>query len=76
MEGIEVRVRGRMDKDWSEWLGGLSIAHTAQGDTVLTGSVRDQAAVYGLLFQLSNLGLRLVSLTCEETGARADEEVG
>ncbi|OGO39842.1 MAG: hypothetical protein A2147_03745 [Chloroflexi bacterium RBG_16_57_8] len=72
MEAIEIRIRGQIDKSWSDWLGGLTIAHNAAGDTVLTGSVRDQSALVGLLNRLSGLGLRLVSVGPFE-GCTADK---
>lgn len=62
MEVMEIRVRGQIDKNWSDWLGELTIAHDSAGDTILTGSVQDQAALLGLLNRLSCLGLQLVSL--------------
>ena len=69
MQTIEIRVRGQIDGDWSDWLGGLTIVHTARGETEISGVVRDQAALYGLLHLISGLGLQMVSLTCEETEA-------
>jgi hypothetical protein len=63
MQQVEIRVKGQIDRDWSDWMSGLAIAHTGQGETVLTGSVRDQAALYGLLNRLSDLGLQLNSVT-------------
>ena len=63
---VEIQVKGHIDKDWSEWLGGLTIAHTEEDNTVLTGSLPDQAALYGLIAQLRNLGLPLVLVNSEE----------
>ena len=65
---VEIQVKGRIDEDWSEWLGGLTIAHTEEDNTVLTGSLPDQAALYGLIAQLRNLGLPLVFVNSEEQG--------
>ena len=62
MQQIEIRIKGQIDRDWSDWMGGLAITHNGQGETVLTGSVRDQAALYGLLSRLSDLGLQLNSV--------------
>jgi hypothetical protein len=70
LEEIRVRVRGQIDADWSDRLGGLTIAHTDTGDTILTGSVRDQSALIGLMNRLSCLGLRLVSVASVETLSR------
>ncbi len=60
---VEVRVRGQIDKDWSNRFGGLTIAHTGDGDTVLSGHLRDQPELRGLLSWLADLGLELVSAT-------------
>jgi hypothetical protein len=62
MEQVEIRIKGQIDKNWSDWLNGLSIAHE-QNNTVLKGMVADQSALYGVLFQLSGLGIQLISLT-------------
>jgi len=58
----EVRVKGQIAKHWSSWFEGLTIAHTAEGDTVLSGNVSDQAALYGLLAKLRDLGLVLIAV--------------
>ena len=62
MPPVEIRVKGQLRPQWSEWLEGVEIRHTEQGESVLTGSPVDQAALYGLLAKLRNLGLTLVSL--------------
>lgn len=62
MQSIEIRVKGRIDENWSDWFAGLTITHTDQGETILTGPVVDQAALYGLLSKLRDLGLPLVSV--------------
>jgi len=63
---VEIRVKGRIDEHWSEWFDGLTIAHSDPDETVLTGPVRDQAALYGLIAKLRNLGLSLRSVSCIE----------
>jgi len=71
---VEIVVKGRIDEQWSEWLDGLTIAHTEQNETVLSGSLVDQSALYGLLTRLRDLGLPLLAVRCEglddwETGS-------
>ena len=66
MQQIEIRVKGRIDERWSEWLAGLAITHTAQDETVLVGSILGQAALYGLMSKLRVLGLALSSVRCAE----------
>lgn len=61
---VEVRIKGIIAEEWSEWFEGLAITH-ADDETVLCGVVVDQAALYGLLAKLRDLGLSLVSVTSE-----------
>jgi len=63
MQHIEIRVKGHIDERWSEWLDDLTITHTEQNETVLTGAIVDQAALYGLVAKLRDLGLPLLSLS-------------
>ena len=64
---IEIRVKGHLDMDWSDWLGGLAITCGSDGNTILTGVIPDQAALYGLLSQFSSLGIQLISVLSEKT---------
>ena len=48
--------------DWSEWLEGLTITHNDQGETIISGPIRDQAAFYGLLTKVRDIGLLLISV--------------
>jgi hypothetical protein len=59
---IEIRVKGQIGEHWVEWFEGLKITHTDKGETVLTGTVIDEAAMYGLLAKIRNLGLQLISV--------------
>jgi len=74
MQSIEIRVKGQIDRDWSDWIGGLVISYTDEGNTILTGQVRDQAALYGLLEKLSNVGMQLLSFTSQRTDASTAKE--
>ncbi len=69
MEEIEVRVRGHVDTDWSDMLGGITITHTGTGDSILKGRVRDQSALVALVNRISGLGLRLVAVASIESPA-------
>lgn len=74
MQSVELRIKGQIDQGWSEWIGGLSISYTEQGDTVMTGQVRDQAALYGLLEKLSKVGMQLLSFSSTGTDAATAKE--
>jgi len=56
-----IRVRGFLDKKWTDWFEGLRITHEGE-DTILQGPVADQAALHGLLVQIRDLNLTLISL--------------
>lgn len=73
MLNVEITVKNHLDPDWSQWLECLRIDHTEDNKTVLTGTVPDEAALYGVLTKLRNLGLGLVSVTSTEVGAAAEE---
>ena len=62
MQQVEIKVEGYLDESWAEWLDGLAISHADQNETVLSGKVKDQSALYGLVAKLRDLGLKLISL--------------
>jgi hypothetical protein len=57
----EIRVRGQLDITWQDRFDSFEMRHT-HGETVLTGSVIDQAALFGLLIKIHNLGLILIAV--------------
>jgi hypothetical protein len=59
-------VKGHLSSQWSDWFDGLEIENRSGGQAVLSGYLPDQAALYGVLKRMSNLGLALVSLECVE----------
>jgi hypothetical protein len=66
MQQVEIRVKEHLDQQWTEWLGGFAITHMPQNETILTGSVADQAALYGLISKLRDLGVTIVSVNFGE----------
>jgi hypothetical protein len=58
----EIRIKGHLDDRWAEWFEGLTITLEENGDTLLTGSVVDQAALHGLLKKVRDLGIPLLSV--------------
>jgi hypothetical protein len=59
----QIRMKGHLGRHWSDWFEGMSITPEANGDTVLTGPVVDQAALHGVLKRVRDLGLPLLSVT-------------
>jgi hypothetical protein len=58
----QIRIKGHLGRQWTDWFGGLSITLEDNGDTFLTGTVVDQAALHGLLKKVRDLGMPLVSV--------------
>ena len=58
----EIRVRGLLDESWSDWLDGLAITPSDDGNSVLAGPIRDQCALHGLLVKIRDLGIPLLSV--------------
>ena len=66
MQRVEIRIESHLDRAWAEWLDGFTLTHTKEGETILTGEVKDQAALYGLIAKLRDLGVKLVSVKSGE----------
>lgn len=58
----EIRVKGHLDRNWAEWFAPLIIQNQPNGEAVLTGPVRDQAELFGLLLKVANLNLTLLAV--------------
>jgi len=67
----QIRVKSHLDSDWTDWFEGLTITQEADGDTLLTGPVVDQAALHGLLKKVRDLGMSLVSVNRVQTEQEA-----
>ena len=63
----QIRVKNHLDRQWTDWFSGMSIALEEDGVTVLTGPVADQAALHGLLKKVRDLGLPLISVNRVDT---------
>jgi hypothetical protein len=59
----EIRVEGHLTDRWSEWFDGLAIRNEPKGETILSGSFVDQAALFGTLTKIQALNLALISVS-------------
>jgi len=64
----QIRIKGHLGREWTDWFEGLTITLDEAGDTLLTGPVIDQAALHGLLKKVRDLGMPLVSVSPVEPG--------
>jgi len=70
----EIRVLGALDAHWSAWFADLTVSCNAAGETTLTGPLRDQAELYGVLARARDLGLPLIAVhRLDDNAARARE---
>ena len=58
----KIRIKGHLDDRWADWFGDLKLTQQPDGTTVLSGPVVDQAALYGVLTKIHNLGMPLLEL--------------
>jgi len=62
MANVEIRIAGHIDPTWADWLEGFTITHLAGEQTLLSGTVSDQSALYGLIAKLRDLGAVLITV--------------
>src|SRR5437016_399779 len=58
----QIRIKGHLGRDWTDWFGGLTITLEDNGETLLTGPVIDQAALHGVLKKVRDVGMPLLSV--------------
>ena len=58
----QIRIKGHLGADWTDWFDGLAITLQDNGETLLSGLVADQAALHGLLRKVRDVGLSLLSV--------------
>ncbi len=64
----EIRLGGHLDDRWSEWFEGLRLTREANGETVLSGPIVDEAALHGVLAKVRDLGLPLLAVNLAKPG--------
>jgi hypothetical protein len=62
-EYYQIKIKGHLDQRWSDWFAALTLTHLEGDETLLSGSLPDQAALHGLLERVRDLNLTLISVT-------------
>jgi hypothetical protein len=71
----QIRIKGHLDRQWTDWFEGLTITLEDNGETLLTGPVVDQAALYGLLRKVRDVAIPLLSVVCVKPGQAEASDV-
>jgi hypothetical protein len=64
----QIRIKGHLGREWADWFEGLAITLEDNGETLLTGPVVDQAALYGVLRKVRDVAMPLLSVVCVKPG--------
>lgn len=59
----QIRVQGHLGPQWKDWFEGMTITNVEQGEAILVGPLADQAALFGVLLKIRDLGLPLLGVT-------------
>ncbi len=70
----QIRIKGHLDRRWTDRFDGLTISLEGNGDTLLTGPVVDQAALHGVLRKVRDLGMPLLSVIQSERGEQVCQD--
>lgn len=60
-EKIIIKIQGHLNENWEEWFDGVEISYE-ENTTVLICENKDQAYVHGILNQIRDLNLKLISV--------------
>jgi hypothetical protein len=64
----QIRIKGHLGRQWTDWFEGLAITLEDNGETLLTGPVVDQAALHGLLKKVRDVAMPLISVNRVKPG--------
>jgi hypothetical protein len=71
----QIRIKGHLDRQWTDWFEGLAITLEDNGETLLTGPVVDQAALYGVLRKVRDVAIPLLSVVCVKSGQAESSDI-
>ena len=68
----EIRIGGQLSSQWMSWFDGLAITVEESGETLIVGPVPDQAALFGLLKKVRDLGIPLLSVNLVQSESKKE----
>ena len=71
----QIKVKGRLGPEWSGWFDEFNISSQPDDETLITGQIEDQSALYGLLGRIASLGLPLLSVIRLEDSQKNHEKI-
>ncbi len=69
----QIKVGGHLEEVWSEWFDELAMTYDEHDDTLFTGPVTDQSALYGLIKKARDMGLSLISVNRVESAQKGKQ---
>ncbi len=73
-EYYEIKIKCHLDPRWSAWFAGFQLTHLEGSETLLSGTLPDQAALHGLFERIRDLNLTLISVNCVDPPPPLDKE--
>lgn len=64
----QIRIKGHLSPQWTDWFESMTVTLEENGETLLTGTVVDQAALHGVLKKVRDLGMPLLSVVSQNSG--------
>ncbi len=64
MRHFRIIIKGQLGEQWTEWFENMEISYDGE-NTILTGHVKDQASLHGILNRIRDLNLKLISVNPE-----------
>jgi hypothetical protein len=58
----QIRIQGHLDETWFNWFSPLALVNEENGEATLTGEIRDQAELHGLIDRVFDLNLTLLAV--------------
>jgi len=71
----QIRIKGHLSRQWTDWFEGLTITLEDNGDTLLTGTVIDQAALHGILKKVRDLAIPLLSVKSVDPNQTGNQNI-